>query len=464
MDLFQQFLESNGTLEWGKYIQNQFYIKIYTHRDRSEIPSYDYQNYSFSVEDQLALQRENLVALYHEHLHYAHEISTIAGINDFFSQINLATIFCDSVAVPRTSYFQDIKPQDKALFFSMLNTRKAIYGSDSSHLANRIVLEIRQIDWIDFQALEPESGTYTPLSIPMLTYHYFDQQTKCYETDSLTLGKYLIYEGLAHELDHILDEQLHPGRSSKGHIGSEYHILKLLGKLLAPHIEHRQLLELASLALSCRNPGACLVHFLYSIHQAPEPKLFLEEKKQQTQNMLREQLPKIKESIEQIREQYRPKDALYQAITHLSSHMIAGLEQRIEDPTFEIEVTFDPKKNLAKYIPLCDMMYVLDEPDKYMTEFLGTYLSPNLSYDLKIYLCYIDYFQSMTTLARSKDKTENHTCPLYSCCNCQMRKTDPQICQTQPRESFEWSIRNSVQCPYYYGVAYTNGTDQSPRY
>ncbi|MDM8175912.1 hypothetical protein QT327_16415 [Olivibacter sp. 47] len=68
-------LKRLGVRYAGVYLVNKFFIKIFTEKLRSEIFSYNFEDHTFSDEDQMKLQKENYPTLYHEYIHYVHELA-----------------------------------------------------------------------------------------------------------------------------------------------------------------------------------------------------------------------------------------------------------------------------------------------------------------------------------------------------------------------------------------------------
>jgi hypothetical protein len=75
----QQLANKLSTKEyWGAYFKNQYYFRINTRRHLHELNlKLGYGQLDETTQRQL--QNENLPALFHEFLHYLHEVSTVTG-------------------------------------------------------------------------------------------------------------------------------------------------------------------------------------------------------------------------------------------------------------------------------------------------------------------------------------------------------------------------------------------------
>lgn len=454
MDKFEKILDKAGSRYWGQYFINQFYIKIFTGKYRRDVPEYDFVKHGFPDEQQLALQRENYVALYHEYIHYVHEMSTMAGTTGFYYEMIRMATFTANVDVPNSPRFLGIRAEHKQGFDQLSNTLTAVYGSGKIELSGRTLMAIEKVELVDFRGYVPGMDEAMKIRIPMLYYHYFDQALKVYQQDTILFGKYFIYEGLAHALDQLVAEQLE--RSLEKAPSSEYVVLSQLKKSLAPDLDHRLFLEIASLSLSYWDAGQQCYLMLKIAGETADPAKYVQEQKEAVKELLITSLPGFEETMDIIRDIFRHRDALFVAVSHLTEKMKAGYRARIENPVFEVDVTYSGHtKNLNNYVPLCDYMYVFEDDDRYMRDFLGTHLDMNTSFDLKILLCLMDYFSSEVK------GTTVHACPLANNCNYAFRQNHPDICENQPRLTFDNYTKEEGYCPYSLAIGYTKGQDNS---
>lgn len=447
----------NQQINWGEYFVNQFYFKLYTKKDRADIPSYDFEKFSFSEEDQLKLQAENFVALFHEYVHYIHEMTTMTGAVGFTYELFKRALFSQYVDVPKSSDFLGIGKQHQDYSLKINNTASALIGFTSYHLTGRTVFEIVGYDFVPFTAHAPyETGlTEIPLHIPQITYKYRDIETNTIAEDTLLLGKYYIYEGLASELDKVVHQQ-RSKKSEKNYTSSEYNILRLLAKKLYPEIELKTMLELASLSLAYFNAGEMFIYLVEMVKKSDDKVESLRKFKETLTNGMVFQLADLKEEMDSIREVFKSRTILFSALDYLMKHMMQGLTHRINNPTFEVDLTFSGDADkLVEIIPICDYMYVFEDNDQYMRDFLGTNQDMLTSYDLKIYLCHVHYYHSKTD--NSKKDVQ---CPMYTCCNVRHRTENPGLCGTAPWQIFDLVHTQDMEhCPYSYGVAYMKGTN-----
>jgi hypothetical protein len=449
MENNEKLLDSLGSKYAGQYLINQFFIRIFTGKTKSEIGSYDYENHTFSEADQLWLQGLNFPALYHEHLHYVHEMSTVAGIWGFIYNIIDLSIFCEYVDVPDSSGFKGIGPAHAELHRKVSNSIRAFNGGMPSDLEDIIITEIISIGEITFDAFMVD-GEDMAQKIPLVVFKYTDRNRKTFDS-SLLLNKYYLYEGLAHELDQLVEIRKNPQHKSRG-VSSEYRVLRLVGQYLNQNIEDRQLLEIASLSLNNWDCGNWFVQMVVKLKEAVDKDTFMQQLKSAVGMQITESIPEVNFHLDYMKKAVANRVVISAAVNHMVVIMEQALQRRAASPTFEIDVSFSGHFDLLnKYVPICDYMYVLEDTDTYMKDFLGTHLTPLLSFDLKIFLCFMDYYFSMAS------NNKEHSCPLNSCCNFEFRKQNAAVCARDPKLAFDLHNPQHDRCPYFFGVAYTRG-------
>jgi len=450
---FYRDLQSIGTRYAGVYLVNKFFIKIITNKLKADIPSYDYLDHSFSEDDQLQLQKENYPTLYHEYIHYIHEVSTMAGITQFYLNIINRAIFTNHVGLPESSLALPITGKYKDKFDKINSTLQAATGGSLHQLDDRLIYRIDSVDLFDFPVYEPTRDIMAPIKIPMITYSYLDQTTGIDGQDSVYFGKYFIYEGLAHHLDQLVTMQLKMPQTPKRVVKPEYKLLEMVARYLFPKIDERSMLEMASMSLCYFNCGQRFIRTIEEAVTVGHLPGYLMELQNEVHDHLTEHRDEILGTLEEIKKIFEKRAGMHAAATHLCNVMAAAYDQRIKKPVFEIDITYSGHlKDMREYVDLCDMVYELADDDNYLRDFAGTYLTNELANDLRIFLCNVDYYQM------SVANVTEHCCPLYTFCPHRIRQEKPDQCRTKPRLSFE-DHQAYGWCHYGRGVAYMTGLD-----
>lgn len=448
-------LKQMGVRYAGVYLVNKFFIKINTRRMRSEIPSYDFKRHNFSNEDQITLQNENYPTLFHEYIHYVHEVSTLAGISQFYFNIFKGTIFSHFVELQHPSIAKPISGPMKKIYDGLQINLEFITGGFRENVDDRIIYEVYDILFESFPAYEPADNSRHMIEVPVVYYNYVEKKTNKQKQDCVIFGKLFLYEGLAHSLDQITTDQGGGMRTPQSQIGPEYRMLAMVAQKIFPTIDERSLLELASMSLSFFNCGNRFIRTLEEAATVPHMPGYVFEIQNQVHAHLSSQRKGIKATLQQIKNTFRMRRELFLAASHLCKVMLEGYDQRIKNPVFEIDVTFNHQQHrLREYVDLCQMLYEFaDDDDVFMRDFAGSYLPGRLGKKLLTFMCHVDYAQRPVT------GNAVRCCPLYTFCPQNRRKEKPTQCSTQPwlawddQPEYGW-------CEYALGVGYMSGHEQ----
>ncbi|GAA4203973.1 hypothetical protein GCM10022289_21050 [Pedobacter jeongneungensis] len=451
----EDVLFSIGPNYLGKYLMNKFFIQIKTTFRKKDIPSYDYEKHDFSHVDQLAIQKLYQEVIHHENIHYVHEVSTMVGITTFYFQVINRAIFTEFVNVPESSSVEKISGEKFDMWKGINGTLFTIMGGSAVNFDNRIVYNIQKIEHIDIKAYAPYYEDKMDMSVPMIHYEYLEKTTGQRLTDQVFFGHFYIYEGLASNLERECAGLLGKKNPPKSKLGFEYLLMEKVAKHIYPRIKSRDMLELASLSLSYLNAAQMFVQFVTELKAAKgKKKNFVEKKKNEVSYILSEKLDGVKQTLEEIAGIFDYRESFKKAVGHLTSVMLEGYKKRIENPVFEVDLTFAGEHyRMGEYVTLCDMAYELVDNDDYMKDYSGTYLAEDsLSHALRVLLCHVDYYSSFVK------GEQNHRCPQYTFCSHERRKQKPDQCRTTPRLAFE-DMDELGACHYSLGVAYCKATD-----
>lgn len=452
---FENDLLMLGEQYWGKYLMNKFFIQIKTRKFRSDIPSYDFDNHTMSDTDQLKLQNDNYPAIYHEYIHYVHEVTTMVAMVGFYYQF-VNRVYFSMYAVQTTGSQYPNIPTDVAKGIRKTNNILAsLDGGKVTEIQNLKVLKINEIQLNDFFADLPNVEYPLKMKIPVISFDAYNIESQKFSIEELYLGKFYIYEGLAHNLDRLV--QVFSGEKSeeKSKISSEYLVMEKIAEFLVPGITLQEILEIASLSLSYLNCGEYFVGFLNELVATENKRETLNELKKETSFLLSEKLPLIEEDMLELISILRERKPLKNAVTYLIDEMIKGTRLRIENPVFEVDIVYSKKFNeIAKYVTMCPMMYEFeDDFDTYVRDFTGVSFTSELGGDMLTLLSNLDYYSSAMA------EKDVHVCPLYTTCNHPLRKAKGIQCKTKPRLAYEDKDEFGF-CHYGLGVAYMKHIDE----
>lgn len=449
----QDLLASLGNQYWGKYLINRFFVQIKTGKKRSDIPSYNFETDSFSWEDQLKLQRENFPALFHEYIHYLHEVSTVAGTLNFYYHLINRAYFSICAVETLGSEYPSIKPDIQKLMNGDRSVFRSLDGHRPPNLASIKILRIISIELKPFNVKLSNYPEQLTMRIPVVQFKAFDQETQEFYNDEISFGKFYLYEGIAHHVENLVHAKMGSIPEMQSKISVEYLLMEKVARHIVPDISVRDMLEVATLSLSYMNCGEFFIGFLNDVASYPNRAEVLESLKKQTQDVLRENLPRYTVEFEGLKDSVRGRKPLVIAVDYLSKLMITNLKQRIKNPVFEMDVVYSGRfEDILNYVKMPPMMYEFDEDfDTIKRDYAGIYLD-DLGNDMLTFLGYLDYFYAATL------KIENHPCPLYTACNHPLRIAKGEQCKTKPRLAYE-DESNFGWCHYGLGVAYHKRID-----
>ena len=153
---------------------------------------------------------------------------------------------------------------------------------------------------------------------------------------------------------------------------------------------------------------------------------------------------------------FKKRKQLYKSFDFLTNKIKYLYAQRIQNPTFEIDLIFsNDELQLIDLAELCDFMYLFNDGDDFMRDFLGTTIDQETSMALKALISYDHYHKAHLIYGTAKvEQTTEHKCPFYYCCDLDLRKDNSEICGSRPWRIFEVSAKSTQQyCWYGTGVA-----------
>jgi len=455
--------------QWGTYYMGKFYFTIATNKKRSEVGLTDDKK-ELSPEMQLHLQQENFPALFHEYIHYLHELSTVIGNIGISLDLSAKAVFSnwlDPNIKSSMSNGINKKRSDLLNIYSKVIITKDVLFGNANEILNGKFIEVKNIEYIEQNIYLLEEITFieNKLSIPKI---HFTQLIE-YKTVSehLLFGKYFLYEGLAYELDRIVDMQVKKLTEIKDYCkGTEYTVLRRLSQYLFPDIEKQTYLCIASLSLQYIDCGRTFIKMVERVRENCKLGFSQEEivkiLKEETSSLLKNKQNDFNDAQDEYKNVFMKRKLLFKAFEYLSDNIKKLYSERIENPTFEVDYVFQGKYGeLLNTAQICDYMYLFTDDEEYMRDFIGTSIDLETSSVLKTLLTYDHYYTSHKIFSTTTIEQQESTCPFFYCCDLPLRKTHTNICKTKPWRIFEISSNSDNQyCWYGQGVLETKGINE----
>lgn len=454
-DLYRD-LQHIGERYAGVYLLNRFFVRMFTGKQKAEVMTPDESGVLELTKAALdALERENFVTVFHEYVHYAHEISTPPGVMAFFFELVRLTIFAAFTDVPDGSGVKPITGEPKKIWDKLGFSIDALRGGFTEPMPDKFIYRIDDVIYNTVNVISPFNDSDDQVRVPTVCYEYGDV-TGSGKKGYAYFGSYFIYEGLAHYLDQLVGLLDKKPLMPESKVAPEYLLMEKVASHYFKDIPEKAMLEMASLSLTYCNPGTRFIAMVKEAANVANLDGYVMELYNEAHAHLAGQEANILSLLNRIRDLFKQRTELAAATDHLCNEIAKGFRQRMKAPTFEVDVVFRRSPaDIEQYVPRCDMVYEFESDDNYMRDFCGTALKDKwLAAQLKTFLCHMDYYDY------GPRQPEEHCCPLYYFCPERLRQEKPEQCRTQPWRSFE-DRENYGLCTYGMGVAYTKGAEQT---
>ncbi|MDR3007445.1 MAG: hypothetical protein LBV59_05890 [Sphingobacterium sp.] len=446
--------------KWGVYHIGKYYFTIHTNRKKEEVGLVNEYN-ELNAENQELLQRENLPALIHEYIHYLHETSTIVGNASLLYDLELISNFSKSLVLNNnevyTCGFENGK-ENWQNFVAAKMSQDTIMGDFHHEISGRLI-QIKSIKTVKQElkfSLQNQVNT-RDFSVPELQFDMLINGSK--KSIKIRFGKFFIYEGIAYELDRIVDMKMRQDTKIKDELkGTEYTVLRMIAKYKIPLIDTKTFLSLAILSLQYLECGSKFLSYLDTVNDDFKKGIKMDESisriKSEVSNYLRQNKSSFFCMQDVFKKTFESRHQLFRAFDHLTVQTKDFYNKRIENPTFEIELIMDGKfKELLETANTCDYIYIFDDEEDYMRDFIGSTLDEEVSQSLKALIAFADFYRSHTIHPTEKIEKTGHKCPFYYSCSASLRQDYKDICSEKPWRIFEISAQTDRKyCWYGQGV------------
>lgn len=456
--VIEEYKKLKTSNNWGTYYIGQYYFSIKTNRLK-EYFGIKGEDWELSKEIQIKLQYENLPAIFHEYIHYLHELSTTIGIVGLSLQLSNKSIFSHNFDSDLKSCINNgvttSDHKDKLAKISV--TQEILMGDGYDILSEGNGKRILSLSLINQKVYFPHINDLVERSLRFPVVHFEYYKGGNYYKSKFNLGKYFIYEGLAYELDREVDKMVYgkPTIDDNGD-NTEYTVLRTIAKFVFPDIEKRVYLSLATLSLQEIECGKMFIDYLQIVKD--------DVSKGESQNS---SLLKLKEKVsreftfkraayfelqKETREIFVNRYQLSRAFNFLTMVMENLYDERIKNPTFEVDYVMDGHyQDLVGLAQICDHIFVFNDNEDYMRDFFGTSIDLEISNSLKVLLGYDHMYKAHNTINSTiaVEKNDTFKCPFYHCCNLELRTKHSSICLNKPWRIFEISANSDKQYCWY---------------
>lgn len=454
--------------EWGTYFMGKFYFTIATNKSRVEVGLTN-GNKQLESDFQRQLQYENYPALFHEYIHYLHELSTVIGTAGLGLDLSAKSIFTHWLdSNPKLAVSNGFTNDELGTKYSKAYTTTGVLFGDANEIIEGKFIEVKAINKVEQEVYFPYNTNFVKGKILVPKIEFSQLVNGQITPEYLHFGKYFLYEGLAYELDRVIDMQVKRLSVINDEAkGSEYIVLRKLAQFIFPQVEKQIYLSIGSMALQYIDCGNTFIQMLERVREevlsGVSQSEIVKAIKKETSELLAGKRDDFMGAQDEYKNIFYKRKMLSQAFEYLTNKMKSLYDERIKNPTFEVDLVFEGKfTELLDIANVCDYMYLFNDADDYMRDFLGTSIDQETSLSLKALLSYDDFYKAHYFLDTSKvEKTKEHCCPFYRCCDLQLRTSQEEICRTKPWRIFEVSANSDNQyCWYGQGVLESKGHNE----
>jgi hypothetical protein len=397
-----------------------------------------------------------------------HELSTVIGNAGLGIDLLGKAIFTHWLDPnPKTAISNGFTNDELGTKYSKVITTQGVLFGNGEEAINGKFIEVKAIVYVEQEVYFPYDTDFKEAKLLIPKINFTELSGTQIKDANLLFGKYFLYEGLAYELDRIVDMQVRRLEKIDDEAkASEYTVLRRIAQFLFPEVEKRTYLSIGSMALQYIDCGFTFVRMMERIKEnfalGISQSDIINVIKKETSVLLQNKKQDFRDGQDEYRNIFLKRKMLNHAFNYLTEKMKNLYDERIKNPAFEVDLLFEGKHaELLSIANICDYMYLFTDADDYMRDFLGTSIDQETSLALKALLSFDDFYKAHYCIPTSKVELEANNCPFYRCCNLQLRITHSEICKAKPWRIFEVSANSDNQyCWYGQGVLETKGINE----
>ena len=309
----------------GKYHLGRFYFTINTERTKAEVGLSESQT-ELVIDQQKLLQREFLSTIIHEYIHYLHEISTVVGNMGLGMDITLRSLFSNWIEPDLAGAMTNGNSSSESLnLYSSIRVTKDMLEGDRQDAIIGKFINVKRIDSKseDIFILDEEDSLVTSsYKTPII---YFDSiSSSIIREEHLNFGKFFLYEGIAYELDRVVDQKLHQRATIEdSHKGTEYTVMRRVAQYIFPDVEKRVYITLGVLSLQYPECGLTFIEMLNEVKEKSilgiDQNITLDDIKNKVSQLLLNKLQEFEEQQFEYQSILLGRRQLYKAMSFLRS-------------------------------------------------------------------------------------------------------------------------------------------------
>jgi hypothetical protein len=418
------------------------------------------------------VSHENYAIFLHEYLHYLHNFSTGAGISDFLHEINVAQWFVTTVGADGTSAGMDaLDEESRTKYHAMQRLRHILRGDYNLPIDARIHQRDVEIKYLG-HSLTAQTISFPPTQNLTVDEVRLDLCVSSASAEStrhtVSFGTFMVMESAAFLLESLYLEKNAADleRHAKGVAPVPYKVARcVLEGIAGRKLPNEICMKACILALYSSEAGASFVHIANVLRDArtSPDEVVAEIAKQQSDEFKKRQAGPLADALREQLKGFADRPLFSPAMKRFDESISKYVAARTADPFFELKLIDFEQGSASLYeffqaFPPCAVQVLdgeSDEPDP--LEYVGGQEIDSAIVDsLSGYYAMMDYAlaHSAAGLAPTAN-ARSRCCPYARSCSLPARKATPEICESQPWQTFDPTSKEL--CWYAAGVGASRG-------
>lgn len=387
--------------------------------------------------------------LFHEYLHFLHNISTPSGLAALINQIELWRCFRLTVAPGGFSQGSGCLDQATLQHVRVLSSYLNAMRVDGTCSKLKYVMTPARLDIVSVASqvdvAGPTETLLTKLVCKAKVYDGDDNHEEC----TVEVKTQEIMECIAWRLEKQLVYGMDPDSPFDTPKVFPYRVVEALVRCMIPDIDEETILYCAMASLQSTDAPAALYELLTFVAAASKqtPEHRLEQLRAMASQATEQSSVILETSFRNLENEFSSHNRMASAIREVMSVSRDALESRLGDPVFELALLDDIislpesfQSRIAEITP-CSVLQERDGPEDRVGRDLlvsfrekGGPKAGSAESALRVLHCLFHFLRAHMRAGEGFERTEriSATCPFFTCCTLPLRTAEPDLCRKTP--------------------------------
>ena len=438
----------------GEYSPNEFLIRV----------SPDHPFYDRAIDDWATPTGPRVAVLFHEYLHYLHNVSTYAGFKNFLIFQSLLGLFSEAVIGRTLETDSTTRNHHYEQLLELLDRLQGVPTAEDD-ADDLLVVAVKYESWaVNLPGKDPIGGESAMVCVQPSILGSAGDEFIC------EFGQYAIEEGIAYELEQLVDEA--GGGGPLPFPGAlPYFLLRRVAEdVVGARLARPDLVRCAILSLELPSPGPFLLRLFERCRDVENPANCIDEAARDLARSRPKRMALVLSEVDDLVRNYSGRGLAAAGMQELAALMREFAEKRTSDPTFELAPFSSGKADLEAVVQLlhavtpCNAVQEFEGSPEAVARDVLLAFGPDRTTGgfsrtdgLAALQCIVHYLSchlgELNFLPPPSDDPKVTRCPYYTSCTLEFRVQDAAICRNAPWKRME----NDPTCWYGSGAAAVHG-------